>query len=308
MATQPVFPELAGVMPGVGRYDPCPWGLGIEVRGDKAPHWTGTTNSSHDVWSFRWRRYLRLGGSGGCTTSALACVALTDRPFDEWADAGARAVAAVQRRRHRRGAAARPHREPAARRSRAHRDDRRRRLADGRSTGSSAASPAATGRWSSCSTASSAATSSTCCHVQLVSITNVELCLAGSDLMSEPELRRGLVALWHAEADTAGLDVDALHPIGDGLRDSNDSWALAELVAGGEQYVVRAFRLPNEPDDRAGPRRPAQPVGHVTVSTATTAGTHSSLQRQPSASPTASCSRCCPICRTRTASPTPASA
>jgi hypothetical protein len=86
------------------------------------------------------------------------------------------------------------------------------------------------------------------CHVQLVSITNVELCLAGSDLMYEPHLRRGLVALWHAEADTAGLDVDALHPLGDGLRDSNDSWALAELVAGGEQYVVRAFQLPNEPD------------------------------------------------------------
>lgn len=84
--------------------------------------------------------------------------------------------------------------------------------------------------------------------VQPVSITNVELCLAGDDLMSEPHLRRGLVALWHAEADMAGLDVDALHALGDGLRDSSDSWALAELVAGGEQYVVRAFHLPNEPD------------------------------------------------------------
>ncbi|TPW10867.1 MAG: hypothetical protein FD127_3535 [Acidimicrobiaceae bacterium] len=85
-------------------------------------------------------------------------------------------------------------------------------------------------------------------HVQAVCITNVELCLAGDDLMSEPDLRRGLVALWHAEADTAGLDVDSLHALGDGLRDSNGSWALAELVAGGEQYVVRAFHMPNEPD------------------------------------------------------------
>jgi hypothetical protein len=89
------------------------------------------------------------------------------------------------------------------------------------------------------------------CCVQPVSITNVELCLAGDDLMTEPDLRRGLVALWHAEADQAGLDIDALHPLGtphgDGLRDSSDSWALAELMAGGEQYVVRAFRLPNEP-------------------------------------------------------------
>lgn len=89
------------------------------------------------------------------------------------------------------------------------------------------------------------------CCVQPVSITNVELCLSGDDLMTEPDLRRGLVALWHAEADSAGLDVDALHPLGSpsgvGLRDSNDSWALAELMAGGEQYVVRAFRVPNEP-------------------------------------------------------------
>lgn len=85
-------------------------------------------------------------------------------------------------------------------------------------------------------------------QVQPVSITNVELRLAGTDLMTDPELRRGLVALWHAEADEAGLDVDALHPLGDGLRDSSDSWALAELVAGGEQYVVRAFQLPNEPE------------------------------------------------------------
>lgn len=86
------------------------------------------------------------------------------------------------------------------------------------------------------------------CCVQPVSVTNVELCLGGDDLMTDPALRRGLIALWHAEAEQAGLDVDALHPLGDGLRDSSDSWALAELVAGGEQYVVRAFHLPNEPD------------------------------------------------------------
>lgn len=85
-------------------------------------------------------------------------------------------------------------------------------------------------------------------QIKPVTITNIELCLSGSDLTSEPDLRRGLVALWHAEADSAGLDVDALHQLGDGLRDSDDSWALAELTAGGEQYVVRAFQLPGEPD------------------------------------------------------------
>jgi hypothetical protein len=86
------------------------------------------------------------------------------------------------------------------------------------------------------------------CNVQPVSITNVELRLDGDDLLNEPELRRGLVALWHAEADTAGLDVDSLHPLGDGRRDSAASWALAELVAGGQHYEVRAFHHPDEPD------------------------------------------------------------
>lgn len=34
------FPDLAGVVPGYGRHTPCPWGLGVEIRGDKVPHWT----------------------------------------------------------------------------------------------------------------------------------------------------------------------------------------------------------------------------------------------------------------------------
>lgn len=84
-----------------------------------------------------------------------------------------------------------------------------------------------------------------------VSVTTVELTLVGSDLIDEPDLRRGLVAMWEAEAEQAGLAVDSLHPIGDplgaGLRDSSNSWALAELMAGGVQYVVRATTTPNDP-------------------------------------------------------------
>ena len=86
------------------------------------------------------------------------------------------------------------------------------------------------------------------CRLQVVSITNVELSLSGADLMSEPCLRRGLLALWHAEADSAGIDVGGLHALGYGLRDSSDSWALAEMVAGDEHYVVRAFQVPGDPD------------------------------------------------------------
>ena len=85
-------------------------------------------------------------------------------------------------------------------------------------------------------------------ELQPVTITSVELCLRGADLVDDPDLRRGLVALWHAEADSAGLDVDGLHPIGDGRRESDCCWALAELTAADQRYVVRALQLPNEPE------------------------------------------------------------
>ncbi len=34
------FPDLSGTVPGFGRFTPCPWGLGPEVRGPKN-HWMG---------------------------------------------------------------------------------------------------------------------------------------------------------------------------------------------------------------------------------------------------------------------------
>lgn len=75
-------PGLAGIVPGVGRYEQCPWGLGFELRGNKQPHWTGTDNSS--------RTYGHFGGSGTMfwidPDLDLALVALADRDFDEWSD------------------------------------------------------------------------------------------------------------------------------------------------------------------------------------------------------------------------------
>jgi CubicO group peptidase (beta-lactamase class C family) len=74
------FPDLSGIVPGVGRFDPCPWGLGIEIRGTKFPHWTGTTNSPATFGHF--------GASGTMlwVDPAAKCglVALTDRRFDRW--------------------------------------------------------------------------------------------------------------------------------------------------------------------------------------------------------------------------------
>ncbi len=80
-ATEPQFPELAGVVPGWGRYEPCNWGLGPEIRGQKDPHWTGHTASSHTYGHF---------GASGCflwvdPVHRLACIALTDRVFGSWA-------------------------------------------------------------------------------------------------------------------------------------------------------------------------------------------------------------------------------
>jgi CubicO group peptidase (beta-lactamase class C family) len=77
------FPELAGIVPGVGRFDPCPWGLGVEIRGDKHPHWTGTTNSPATFGHFGASgTMLWVDPEAGC-----GLVALTDRRFDHWPEA-----------------------------------------------------------------------------------------------------------------------------------------------------------------------------------------------------------------------------
>ena len=75
------YPELSGIVPGVGRFTPCPWGLGFELRGTKSPHWTGALNSTRTSGHF--------GGAGTMLwfdpEHDLGLVALTDRPFDTWA-------------------------------------------------------------------------------------------------------------------------------------------------------------------------------------------------------------------------------
>jgi CubicO group peptidase (beta-lactamase class C family) len=79
-AVRTQWPELAGIVPDVGRFDPCPWGLGFEIRGDKSPHWTGLTNSAST--------YGHFGGAGTMMwadpVARCALVALTDRSFDDW--------------------------------------------------------------------------------------------------------------------------------------------------------------------------------------------------------------------------------
>lgn len=84
-ATRPHFPTLGGIVPGVGRFDTCPWGLGFEVRGDKSPHWTGTSNSTATFGHFGGAGTLMWIDDAAVEGHSLGLVALTDRPFGEWA-------------------------------------------------------------------------------------------------------------------------------------------------------------------------------------------------------------------------------
>lgn len=80
-ATSVQFPGLTGVLPGFGVQRPNDWGLGVEIRGAKSPHWTGSANSG--------RTFGHFGQSGTFLwvdpEADLALVVLTDRDFGEWA-------------------------------------------------------------------------------------------------------------------------------------------------------------------------------------------------------------------------------
>lgn len=79
-ATAPVFPDLVGVVPGYGRQTPCPWGLGVEIRGHKHPHWTAPGASPETFGHF--------GVSGSFIwvdrTRDMAAVFLGSEPFGPW--------------------------------------------------------------------------------------------------------------------------------------------------------------------------------------------------------------------------------
>ncbi|MCU1373203.1 MAG: Serine hydrolase [Actinomycetia bacterium] len=80
-ATSVAFPGLVGVLPGFGRQDPNDWGLGVELRDGKAPHWTPASASP--------RTFGHFGQAGGFLwvdpDAGVALAALTDRDFDAWA-------------------------------------------------------------------------------------------------------------------------------------------------------------------------------------------------------------------------------
>ena len=80
-----------------------------------------------------------------------------------------------------------------------------------------------------------------------VEIGTVELHLYGADLLADPSLRQGLVSLWEAEADQAGLEIAQVRCLGTGVREFESSFALAEVMALGRAWVLVAM------PDRAAP-------------------------------------------------------
>ncbi|HWE57739.1 MAG TPA: serine hydrolase domain-containing protein [Acidimicrobiales bacterium] len=79
--TATAFPGLRGVLPGFGLQEHNDWGLGVEIRGHKEPHWTGASNSPATFGHF--------GRSGSMLwvdpVAGVALAALADRPFGAWA-------------------------------------------------------------------------------------------------------------------------------------------------------------------------------------------------------------------------------
>jgi CubicO group peptidase (beta-lactamase class C family) len=75
------FPGLSGVLPGIGRFDPLDWGLGVERNFGRPRHWAGERMPGTAFGHF--------GGSGTFLWAdhglSLAAVCLTDRDFGEWA-------------------------------------------------------------------------------------------------------------------------------------------------------------------------------------------------------------------------------
>ena len=80
-ATTVAFPDLAGVLPGLGHQRPNDWGLGFELRDGKSPHWTGSRSAPSTFGHFgQAGTFLWVDPEAGA-----ACVVLTDRAFGDWA-------------------------------------------------------------------------------------------------------------------------------------------------------------------------------------------------------------------------------
>jgi CubicO group peptidase (beta-lactamase class C family) len=81
LLTEPAFPGLDGVLPGFGRQRPNGWTLGLEVRGTKDPHWSGTRMAPSSVGHFGRTGTLLWADP----THGVALASTSERDFGDWA-------------------------------------------------------------------------------------------------------------------------------------------------------------------------------------------------------------------------------
>jgi CubicO group peptidase (beta-lactamase class C family) len=79
-ATRDQTGGLSGTMVGIFEWPRCPWGLGVELRGDKTPHWTPAEASPASFGH---------AGASGCLAwadpvAAVAWAMLGTRTFESW--------------------------------------------------------------------------------------------------------------------------------------------------------------------------------------------------------------------------------
>jgi CubicO group peptidase (beta-lactamase class C family) len=75
------FEGLPGVLPGFGNQAHNDWGLGVEIRDHKNPHWTGKLNSPSTFGHFgRSGAFLWVDPATG-----IALAGLSEQPFGAWA-------------------------------------------------------------------------------------------------------------------------------------------------------------------------------------------------------------------------------
>jgi CubicO group peptidase (beta-lactamase class C family) len=80
-AVEVAFAGLAGVVPGIGRFEHCDWGLGFELKDSKTPHWTATTGSPETFGHFgRSGAFIWVDADAG-----VACVSAGGPLFGPWA-------------------------------------------------------------------------------------------------------------------------------------------------------------------------------------------------------------------------------
>ena len=79
----PRWPELSGIVPGFGRFEPCPWGLAVEIQGEKR-HWMGDWPSKSFGHFGRSGTLLLANVQEGICVVATSTVAFGPWAYELW--------------------------------------------------------------------------------------------------------------------------------------------------------------------------------------------------------------------------------